>query len=1166
MKINTRWIKNFHQYPSKVMVILTIMMLNLLSFSYTHAQSDKKFLFEADGMTLKKAFETLEKLSGNSIAYNNTQFNDQKRVYIPKGLRTVSEILTLLLKDMPFTYKVGGINNILIVAKISNNGTITGKVVDESNQPVPAATIRIIELNRVTQTNNDGNFTINVSPGTYTVETNFISYQKKIVQNVKVLSNNQTKVGTIKLVTSDNSLNDVVVTALGIKRSERALGYAITTLDSSAFTNAVATNWTDALSGKVAGLNLVRNSGLAGSNKIILRGENNLTGDNEALIVIDGVVASSSAKRTAGTGGGVYGTSGDILPTDFGSALNDLNSDDIENVTVLKGPAASALYGQRGANGAIVITTKSAGSKKRNFNITFTSNTAFEQINRGPDIQQEYGAGVSGASYYSFGTNADGADTHATSSTYGPRFDGTSMFFQYDPTTQKGGTTRTPWVAYPSVLDAFFKTGVETTNAVSLDGNAGKVGLRFTASHGNNDWIVPNTSLERTSLSLSGNSNITKKLNIVFKASYNNRHSDNLPATGYGNQSLMYWFMFAHPNMNLDWFKNYWVAGQEQRKFLDLTSSFPEGPYAISEQYLNGQRRNGILGNVQATYKFTSNLSLLVRSSIDFNHDIRETKRPWDAAGSKFAQGSYRIQDINSYEINADFLLRYNKDLSKDLKLSATVGGSQLRNRYNKSELRADGLIIPAYYSLENNQNPLISVPDTARFNINSLYGTMSLSLKNYLYLDLTGRQDWNSTLASPLRTDNVGFFYPSASLSFIASDFWKMPAQISYFKLRGSIAQVGSGGTTPYRTAYNYTLAANGIYPGGAMTNPGILPNNNLKPLSTTTIEVGAELRLFKSRLNFDFAAYTGSTKNQILSRSIDRATGYSIAIFNAGRVDNKGLEMSVNATPLQGRSFKWTINGTFSANRNTIKELADSAVILRTGPIGGTQIVANVGGSLGDIYGFGLKRSPDGQIIFDNTGKAIPDQTQLKYLGNTMPKFRFSFGTGFTYKGFSTNVLFDAQLGAVAHSLTFARMAGLGKLKLTLPGRYGGLIGDGVMLNPDGLTYSPNKTIATDIGAFYEAMYGSLNAEGSTFRTDYLKFREANINYTFPKRLVSSLGLSRITIGVYGRNLYTWSPWPAFDPEFGTLSGSDIVQGFEVGQLPSTRTFGARLVVGIN
>ncbi len=859
------------------------------------------------------------------------------------------------------------------------------------------------------------------------------------------------------------------------------------------------------------------------------------------------------------------------MPADFGSALNDLNPDDIENVTVLKGPAASALYGQRGANGAIIITTKSTNKNKKRLSIAFTSNTAFEQILGGPDIQQEYGAGVDGASYFSWGVSADGASTRSTSSTWGPAFANNSNFFQYDPATKTGATTRTPWVVYDNPINGFFQTGIETTNSISLDGTVKNVGLRFSASHGNNEWIVPNTGLERTTASLSANTNITKKLSLVLKATYNNRNSNNLPATGYGNQSLMYWFMFAHPNVNIDWYKDYWVSGQVGRKFVDITSSNPESPYAISEQYLNGQRRNGLLGSIQANYKFTKDLSLLVRTSMDYNHDIRETRRPYDAAGIKYTQGSYREQDINSYEINADFLLRYDKNISSNLKLSASAGGSQLRNRYNKSELRADGLKVPGIYRLDNNINPIISVPDTARYNINSLYGTASLAYKNYLYFDVTGRQDWNSTLASPLRTDNVGFFYPSASLSFIPSDFWKMPSQISYFKLRGSIAQVGSGGTTPYRTAYNYILAANGIYPGEAMTNPTVLPNANLKPLQTTTIEIGAELKLFKNRLNFDIAAYTGNTKNQILSRLIDRSTGYTIGIFNAGRVDNKGIEASVNASIIKAKTFQWTVNGTFTANRNTIKELADSSVVLRNGPLSGTgaQIVANVGGSLGDLYGFGLLRSQDGQLIFNSkTGLAITDPTKLQYLGNTMPKFRFSFGSGVTIHKFNANVLFDAQFGAVGHSLTFSRMASLGKLKLTLPGRYNGIIGEGLMVDPDDPTRTlyPNTAVATDVEGYYDSLYGSQNAEGSVFRTDYLKFREANVNYAFSQRIVTSLGLSRLSIGVYGRNLFTWSPWPAFDPEFGTLSGSDITQGFETGQLPSTRTYGVRLVVGLN
>ncbi|MCX2574509.1 SusC/RagA family TonB-linked outer membrane protein [Pedobacter sandarakinus] len=1040
------------------------------------------------------------------------------------------------------------------------NVVIKGKVLDDDDsQPLIGTTISDASRKVVGVTNSNGDFSINVPNGS-AISFNMVGYT--VVTRSFATSQNGI---LVRLKPSSSTLNEVVVTALGIKREEKALGYATTTVDSTALTNAVSSNWTDALSGKVAGLNLVRNSGPAASNKIILRGENNLTGDNEALIVIDGVVASSSARRSPASSGGVYGTSGDIMPPDFGSALNDLNPDDIESVTVLKGPGASALYGQRGANGAIIITTKSGSASKKKLSISFTSNSTWESVNKNPDIQSEFGQGQFGVPYFSYGTTEDGPSTNATSASWGAPFGTGRSFYQYDPATKTRGLTRTPWVAYENPIKSFFQTGFESSNAVSLDGAYKNVGMRFSASHGNNEWIVPNTGLERTSLTFSANSNVSKKLSINFKTIYNNRHSDNLPATGYGNQSLMYWFMFAQPNVNTDWYRDYWAPDATNIRFVNITTTNPESPYAVSEQYLNKQRRNGALGNLQANYKFNKELSLMVRGSIDYNHEIRETQRPWDAAGNKFAQGSYRVQDINSYEINADFLLKYDKTISKSVKMNATVGGSQMRNEYKKSELRADGLVEPGIYSLTNNAGPLISVPDTARYRINSFYGALSFTFKNFLYLDLTGRQDWSSTLATPFRTDNVGFFYPSASTSFVVSDLWELPKAITFFKLRASVSQVGSGGTTPYRTAYNYSLAANGIYPDSAMTNPNILPNPNLKPLKTTTIELGTELRMFKNRFGLDFAAYMGNTKNQILSRIVDRATGYNVAVFNVGKVENKGLELAINGTPLQTKKFKWQLTGTFTANRNKITELADSSVVLRTGALGGGQIVANVGGSMGDLYGRGLMRSPDGQIIFDqSTGNAKIGTTDLVYLGNTMPKFRFSFGTTITIDRFSINGLFDAQVGAVAHSLTFSRMAALGKLKITLPGRYNGVIGEGVVQNPDG-TYRPNDVVATNLESFYTALYGSDQAEGSVFSTDYLKFREANITFSFGKQFLKSIGFTKLTIGAYGRNLFIWSPWPAFDPEFGTLSGSDIVQGFETGQLPSTRSYGVRLVVGL-
>ncbi|MFN0254211.1 SusC/RagA family TonB-linked outer membrane protein [Pedobacter ureilyticus] len=1042
----------------------------------------------------------------------------------------------------------------------SQNITIKGTVLDNGdNSPVPGVSITDNAKRVLGLTDGKGEFSINVARGA-TISFTMIGYGTV----TRTFANAQTGVN-IRIASSTSELNTVVVTALGIKREEKALGYAVTKLDSNQFTDAVASNWTDALSGKVAGLNLVRNGGPAGSNKIILRGENNLTGDNEALIVIDGVVASSSARRSAGTGGGVYGTSGDIMPADFGSGLNDLNPDDIENVTVLKGPAASALYGQRGANGAIIITTKSATKGRKTVGITFTSNSSWESVNRSPDVQQEFGQGQFGVSYFSYGNTEDGASTNGTSATWGAPFSAGGMFYQYDPVTKTRGVNRTPWVAYENPIDAFFTTGYETSQSVSLDGTYKNIGLRLSASHGDNDWIVPNTGLERTTVALNANTNLTKKLSMNLKVQYSNRNSDNLPATGYGNQSLMYWFMFAQPNVNTDWYRDYWAPGKEFQQLVNITTTNPESPYAISEQYINAQRRNGWLGNIQLNYKFTKELSLMVRASGDLNNDVRETQRPWDASGNKFAHGSYRVADIRSYEVNADFMLKYDKKITKNLHVTANVGGSQMRNVYNRLEKRADGLVIPNIYRLDNNENPLVLVPDTARYRINSFYGAMSFSYKNYLFLDLTARQDWNSTLATLTRTDNVGFFYPSASMSFVASDYWKLPKMISFAKLRASIAQVGSGSTTPYRTQYTYLNAADGIYPDSAMNNPRILPNPDLKPLITTTIELGLDLKLFKNRLNFDLAVYTGNTKNQILNRIVDKSTGYNVQVVNVGRVDNKGIELAVNGTPIQTRSFKWTLNGTFTANRNTIKELADSSVVLRTGALGGGQVVANIGGSMGDLYGRGFLRSPDGQIVFDpNTGNALTNSTELFYLGNTLPQFRFSFGTGITYKQISVNALFDAQLGAVGHSLTFSRMAALGKLKVTLPGRYNGVIGQGVVQNPDG-TYRPNDVTATNFENYYTSLYGSDQAEGSIFRTDYLKFREANITYAFNKKFLKRIGFSKLTIGAYGRNLVVWSPWPAFDPEFGTLAGSDIVQGFETGQLPSTRTFGARLVVGL-
>jgi hypothetical protein len=512
-------------------------------------------------------------------------------------------------------------------------------------------------------------------------------------------------------------------------------------------------------------------------------------------------------------------------------------------------------------------------------------------------------------------------------------------------------------------------------------------------------------------------------------------------------------------------------------------------------------------------------------------------------------------------ESSYDFLLKYAKKFHKDIDFSFTFGGSTLRNTYNKDEVRADSLVYPGVYSMANTAGPLVTLPYSSKYTFNSLYGLMTAAYKNFLYLDLTGRYDWNSVLATPQRTDNAGFFYPSANLSFILSEVVKLPTDINFVKLRLSVAGVGSGSNVPYNTFYGYQSAGS-LYAGG-LQNSTRLTNPNLKPLKTISYEAGVNAKLFNDRLNFDIAIYTGNTKNQILSRVIDRASGWVDAVINAGRVKNDGIEIALNGTPVKSKDFKWSTGIVFSSNRNRIVDLLDSSVVLRTGPVGGGQIVAKIGGSMGDLYGRGYVRAPDGQIVYNaSTGFAQISQ-DVVYLGNTIPVWKFGFTNDFTYKQFRLHLLFDAQYGGVAHSLMHYKLAEQGKTTNTLPGRYNGIIGNGVVMGADG-KYTQNTTIATDIDEYYRSHWGIDNAEGSVFRTDFIKFREARLDYNLRPKLVKKLGLQKATVGVYGRNLFIWSPWPMFDPEFGTLAGSDIVQGFEIGQFPSTRTLGVNLVLG--
>ena len=1106
--------------------------------------------FSKKKMSLQEVITTLRQQEKIAVLYDDKIVRARHELQLPAEKMPLEKLLALIAAQTGFDIKLQG-NNIYIkdkdtaaVEKVSVKGVVLGSDADGA---LPGVSISI-DGKTAAVTGENGIFDIQAPIGSHVVfrAIGLDPYTYPVAGAAANLK--------IKMQQNITQLEGVVVTALGIKRDEKALGYAVSKVSNEQLTDALSNNWTNALTGKVAGLNMLKsNGGPAGSTKIILRGENNITGSSEALIVVDGVIINGSSGKQTGNGSGSY-LDGDS-PTDFGTSLNDINPDDIESVSVLKGPGAAALYGARGANGVIIITTKS-GKVKKGLGVTVNSNATFETINRWPDYQYEYGQGASGQdTWYSYGATADGASTRSTSSAWGPKFDG-QMYYQYDPVTHTGGTVRTPWVPYKNNRKDFFNTAKTFTNSVTLEGGNNNTSIRLSYTNLNNNWIVPNTGYGRNTVALSVNHKVSDKLQIATKVNYTNKKSDNLPSSGYNNQTIMYFIRGMVPNANLDWFREYWLPGQEQMAQNRPFSSLLDNPYLQAYEMLNKVNRNGVIGNISATYNFTKDLSLMVRTSLDYSTESRSQQRPKNT--QKFADGMFRTQNIYSRELNNDFLLRYHRAITSKFNATISLGGSQMHNFYNRDEVRADKLRYPGVYNFANSKNIPVALPYSSQYAVNSFYGLAQFSYNNYLFLDVTVRNDWSSTLASETSTDNTSFFYPSINASAILSDIFKLPAAISLLKVRSSVSGVGSGGTTPYFTRFGYLKEQ---FQSG-LSNPGYIANPNLKPMKTISVEAGVDASLFQNRLGFGITFYQNNTHNQIIQAPLDKATGFKGAIINAGTVANKGIEIEANATPVKKpKGITWIVNGTFAANRSRISSLPDGieTYVMSTGPAGRGSIEARPGGRMGDIYGLGYQRSPDGQIIYNDQGYPLLSET-ASYLGNTNPDWKAGITNTFTYKKFRFSFLFDGQTGGVAYSLTHSVLAEEGKLKKTVPGRYNGIIGDGVIRNADG-TFRKNDVVAANIQTYYSEHFKRDNIESNLFSTDFIKLRETRLDYTFTPQFLKKIGFTKGTIGLYGRDLLVFSHWPSFDPEFGTLGDGDINAGFEIGQFPSTRSFGINL-----
>ncbi|MFD2572737.1 SusC/RagA family TonB-linked outer membrane protein [Spirosoma soli] len=1024
---------------------------------------------------------------------------------------------------------------------------IRGTVVDDQKQVLPGVNVVVKGTSMGTLTKADGTFSL--SPGKALTNSDVLVFSFIGYVNAEIPFTGQTTIN-VQLKANNQTLNEVVVTALGIKREEKSLGFAAQTINENAVKDAKSNNWVNTLSGKVAGLNIQgTGAGPMGSSRITLRGESSLNLDNnQALIVVDGVPVSS---RITGTGYSSH-LSADS-PVDYGSSVSDLNPDDIEKVTVLKGPGATALYGSRAAGGALIITTKSGARKDKGIGITVNSNFSIDQVNRWPDYQFEYGEGRTNV-YFSYLDSPDGANTGTTVAAgraWGPKFNGQS-YYQYNPNAPDGKPTeRTPWVPYKDYISGFFRTGITYSNSVSVEGGGENGSARLSLTHLKNEWIIPNTGFQRLNAALSINQKIADRLRITGKVNYSHKTSDNLPAAGYNNQSLMYFLILGTaPNIRPEWFKPYWQPGLENVQQRNPFNPTPDNPYLDIYEMLNKMNKHGVIGNVSATYDIAPNLSLLVRTGLDMSFEYRSQQRPFSM--TRYPRGMFREQNVFSYESNTDFLLTYKKSLTSLINMTASVGGNAMRQTYDFAGLYADQLAQPGIYQISNSLDQAVADPQKTRKAINSLYAATQFSYDEKIFLDITGRNDWSSTL--PYR--NNSFFYPSVSSSFLLNELFTLPQAISFAKLRASWAQVGND-TRPYQTARYYDK----IY-GNSFTNSSTLFNADLKPEITSSYEVGLDWRLFGNRLGFDVAYYNNNSRNQILAIPLDPVSGYANAVINAGLINSRGVELKITGKPVVRPNLSWTTTVLWSRNRSYVRELAagiTNQVIYAHNT--NVTIEARVGGLMGDMYGRGFQRSPDGQIVYSSVGLPAPLDPVVKKWGNAFADWKASLSNEFTVKNVRISVLLDGQKGGSMYSQTNHKNNTLGKTKVTLPGRDEGIVGVGVVKQPDG-TFTPN-TVNVAASAYYDNYYQITNAETNIFDASYIKIREARVEFNLPQNLLGRFAgaLRQTSVAVFGRDLVNFTKFPGFDPEGGNLNSGTLTPGVELAQFPSTRTMGVNL-----
>lgn len=1068
---------------------------------------------------------------------------------------------------------------------------VNGIVRDSSGAALLGVSVNIGNKNtgfrQITNTNEAGAFTFNNVPAGegYTFTITYVGFKPRILSGYTIALNDKLSL-TITMEEDAAQLDEVVVTALGIKRERKALGYTVTELKGNELTQGQEVNVANALSGKVAGVQVSRAaSGAGGSAKVVIRGNNSLIGNSQPLYVVDGVPIDNQNINPAGSSGG----------TDYGDGISNINPDDIETMSVLKGPNAAALYGQRGSNGVILITTKT-GKSSQGLNIRYNTDYSMGSALVLPDFQNVYAQGLNG-NFTHFRTtegtivsmndainqNLEGMPKMSagrdrlTRASWGPRMEGQTYEDQWGNIL-----SLTP---QPNTYEAFFQTEKQFVNNLSVDGGDERINYRFSYANTSVDGYVPTNTLDRNNFNLRTQAKITDKLSIDIKANYILQKATNRPTLSDAPENPAYLLISQPRSMPMDIVSQYkWtasdVAGQlgfsnvyEGLEKTYATNSSTANPYWTVNENHNSDRRDRIIGLLRLSYDFAPWLKLTATGGTDFYTDQRYRYRPIGTYQSLNRNGDMREEVIRVRENNYDALLSSNFDINDDIKVGVNVGASHLSRYLRQTGNTGNQFVVPDLYVI-NNTLTNSYLFDLIESEINSVYASGQIGYKDYLFVDFSARNDWSSTLSN----GNNSFFYPSVSGSLVLSEAFKIQSDfLSYLKLRGSWAQAGSSGN-PYQLTGTYSLNqySHGGVPLASYTE--IIPDPNLKNELTTSVEAGADLQVLKSRLGLSFTFYRATTKNQILDVPIAPSSLFAVNRINAGEISNRGIEFVINGTPLKTSSgFTWESSFNFNRNINKVESLAPGVETFLLGSDRGINVVAETGKPFGQLIGtqFAWIKDEQGNRLIDpETGLPLRSSSRVQTdLGNAQPKWLGGFSNSFRYRGITLSALIDIRQGGLIFSQSNREQIIYGITNKTVPGRDGTYVAEGVLASQNSDGSWTGTGIANNIQVNAQDYWNVVASDKEVMVSEemlndgsYVSMREMSLSYQLPAKWLPTKAIRNARLGIYGRNLfYFHRKTDGFSPEASAFNTSNSSIGIESTSLPMLRNIGFNLSVGL-